>query len=359
MAHDDPSTPAGTRDVADRHRFDVDRLATWMRATVGRLDGPLTVRQFKGGQSNPTFWLTDGRARWVLRKKPPGQLLPSAHQVEREHRVLEALADTDVPVPAVHGLCTDAEVIGTPFYLMDVVEGRIFWNVQLPGLEPAERSAIYEELGRVLAAVHQVDIDAVGLGDFGRRGGYLARQLKRWTGQYRASETQAVPPMDALIAWLEANLPPSDETTLVHGDYRLDNMVFHPREPRCLAVLDWELSTLGHPLSDLAYTSMLYDIQMPRVGGLLGVDFAETGIPDEATFVSRYRALTGRSEIPDWPAFKAFSLFRLAAIAQGVYKRGLEGNASSDQTAMYGAAVGHLAGVACALVGIDPRAAQR
>ena len=348
-----PTAPENTKAVSERHRFDVAALRRWMDAHVGPVRGALRVQQFRGGQSNPTFWVADDEREHVLRKKPPGQLLPSAHQVEREHRVLAALADTDVPVAAAHGLCEDASVIGTPFYLMEHVRGRIFWNVQLPELEPSERAAVYEELARVLAAIHSVDVAAVGLGDHGKHGGYVARQLRRWSAQYRQSETQPVKTMDALIEWLPANVPADDETTLAHGDYRLDNLIFHPTEPRCLAVIDWELSTLGHPLADLAYTCMLYDVAMPRVGGLLGVDFETSGIPDEERFVARYCALTGREGIADWPYYKAFGLFRLAAIAQGVYARSLQGNASSDDAAMFGAAVAHLSSLACRLVGLD------
>ena len=346
--------PSNTKEPSERHRFAPEPLADWMNDNGVPVTGPLTVRQFRGGQSNPTFWVSDGERTMVLRKKPPGTLLPSAHQVEREHRVLAALADTDVPVAKVFGLCEDAGVIGTPFYLMEHVEGRIFWDVRLPEVEsPAERSAIYEELTRVLSAVHSVDIEAVGLGDYGKHGGYVARQLRRWSDQYKKSETQKVAAMDALIEWLPQHLPEGDETTIAHGDYRLDNLIFHPTEPRCIAVLDWELSTLGHPLADLAYTCMLYDVMMPRVGGLLGVDFEATGIPTEEALVERYCALTGRSEIPDFAYYKAFSLFRIAAIAQGVYKRSLQGNASSDQAGMYGAAAGALSAIATRLVGID------
>jgi len=339
--------PKNTREVSDRLRFDEARLAAHMGV------GELTVRQFRGGQSNPTFWMSDGERSWVLRKKPPGKLLPSAHQVEREHRVLAALADTDVPVAKVHGLCEDPSIVGTPFYLMDHVEGRIFWNVQLPECEPQERTAIYEELARVLAAIHQVDIAGADLTSYGKPNGYVERQIRRWTGQYEKSATQVVPSMDALIKWLPAHMPKSDETTLAHGDFRLDNLIFHPTEPKCLAVIDWELSTLGHPLADLAYTCMLYDVQLPRIGGLLGIDFQATGILDEEAFVARYCELTGRGEIEDWPFFKAFGLFRLAAIAQGVFKRSQQGNASSDNAAMYGAAVGLLSSIACGLVGLE------
>lgn len=346
------SPPESTKEVAERHRFDVDALRRWIDANVAPTAGPLTVRQFRGGQSNPTFWVSDGARELVLRKKPPGVLLPSAHQVEREHRVLAALAGTDVPVAKVHALCEDPSVIGTAFYLMEHVRGRIFWDVRLPELAPDERRAIYDELCRVLAAIHSVDVDAVGLGDFGRRGGYVERQIKRWTEQYRKSETARIEPMEALVEYLPAHVPPGDETTLAHGDYRLDNLIFHPGEPRVLAVIDWELSTLGHPLADLAYTCMLYDVAMPKVGGLLGVDFEASGIPSEAEFVARYCELTGRPGVPDLAYYKAFSLFRLAAIAQGVYARSVQGNASSDDAAMYGAAVAHLSGIACKLLGL-------
>ena len=338
--------PDNTSEVRERHRFDERRLAAHMGT------GPLTVRQFRGGQSNPTFWLSDGERAWVLRKKPPGVLLPSAHQVEREHRVLSSLADTDVPVARVFELCEDPSIVGTPFYLMEHVRGRVFWNVQLPDCAPEERGLIYAELARVLATIHDVDLDRAGLRSFGRPEGYVERQIRRWSEQYLKSATQAVPTMDRLIEWLPANLPRSEETTLAHGDFRLDNLIFHPTEPRCLAVIDWELSTLGHPLADLAYTCMLYDVQLPRIGGLLGVDFVTTGIPDEASFVAAYCAHTGRDGVAEWPFFKAFGLFRLAAIAQGVFKRSQQGNASSDDAAMYGAAVGQLSSIACRLVGL-------
>ncbi len=344
--------PPSTKEVSERHRFDAEALRLWMDVQLGPSAGPLVVRQFRGGQSNPTFWVSDGEREHVLRKKPPGVLLPSAHQVEREHRVLAALADTDVPVAQVRALCEDASVIGTPFYLMEHVRGRVFWNVQLPELAPAERRAVYDELGRVLAAIHSVDVGAVGLADYGKHGGYVARQIKRWTEQYRKSETQPVAAMDALIEFLPAHVPAGDETALAHGDYRLDNLIFAPDEPRVLAVIDWELSTLGHPLADLAYTCMLYDIALPRIGGLLGVDFEASGIPTEAAFVASYCERTGRSGVPDFPYYKAFSLFRLAAIAQGVFARSVQGNASSDDAAMYGAAVAHLSAIACRLFGV-------
>ncbi|MBX3247152.1 MAG: phosphotransferase [Myxococcales bacterium] len=346
-----PEPPPSTREVRENHRFDEAALAAWWQRTIGPA-ASLAVRQFKGGQSNPTFWVSDGERAYVLRKKPPGKLLAKAHQVEREHQVMKALASTDVPVPEVVALCEDEAVIGTPFFVMAHLEGRIFWNVQLPDVEPPrERAAIYEELARVLAAIHAVDVDAVGLGDFGPRGGYVKRQVDRWSRQYVAARTGEVAPMERLLAWLPEHVPADDATTLTHGDYRLDNLIFHPTEPRCLGVLDWELSTLGHPLADLAYTCMLYEVALPNVGGLLGVDFEATGIPTEEAFVARYLALGGRPfERADWAYMKAFGLFRLASIAQGVYARSLQGNASNANAGMFGAAVGHLAGIACRLV---------
>ncbi len=323
-----------------------------MAKNVDGYTGSLQVLQFKGGQSNPTFWLADRERQYALRKKPPGKLLQSAHAVDREYRVMHALRDTDVPTARMYALCEDDSVIGTSFFVMEYVPGRIFWNVQLPELDPSERRAVYEELIRVLAAIHRVDVDAVGLSDFGRPNAYVARQVGRWTKQYVASQTSEIQPMKALIEWLPANVPDEDATALVHGDYRLDNLIFHPSEPRALAVIDWELSTLGHPLSDLAYTCMLYDVSLPKIGGLAGIDFEATGIPSENAFVERYCELVGRDGVPDLGYYKAFSLFRLAAIAQGVYKRSLQGNASSTEAAMFGAAVPHLAGIACGLAGI-------
>jgi aminoglycoside phosphotransferase (APT) family kinase protein len=347
-----PVPPKNAGPVRDAHRFDEARLDTWMSENVEGYTGALQVCQFKGGQSNPTYWLADRERQYALRKKPPGKLLQSAHAVDREYRVMRALGETDVPTARMYALCEDDSVIGTWFFVMEYVQGRIFWNVQLPELEAGERRAIYEELARVLAAIHHVDLEAVGLSDFGRPDAYVARQVKRWTKQYLASRTEDVAPMNALIEWLPANIPEDEATALVHGDYRLDNLIFHPTEPRALAVIDWELSTLGHPLSDLAYTCMLYDVMLPKIGGLAGVDFDQTGIPTEDAFVARYCELIGRDGVPDLGYYKAFSLFRLAAIAQGVYKRSLDGNASSTEAAMFGAAVPHLASIACGLAGI-------
>lgn len=347
-----PAPPENAGPVRDAHRFDEAKLDAWMREHVDGYSGSLQVRQFKGGQSNPTFWLADQERQYALRKKPPGKLLQSAHMVDREYRVMHALRDTAVPTATMYALCEDDSVIGTSFFIMEYVEGRIFWNVQLPKLAPAERSAMYEELARVLAAIHSVDLEATGLSDYGRPDAYVARQVKRWSKQYLASQTADLAPMNTLMEWLPANIPGDEATTLVHGDYRLDNLIFHATEPRALAVIDWELSTLGHPLCDLAYTCMLYDVMLPKIGGLGGVDFEATGIPSEAAFVARYCELTGRDGVPDLNYYKAFSLFRLAAIAQGVYKRSIDGNASSTEASMFGAAVPHLAGIACGLVGI-------
>lgn len=344
--------PQNVGPVREVHRFDEARLDAWMSDRVEGYTGALQVGQFKGGQSNPTYWLADRKRQYALRKKPPGELLQSAHAVEREYRVMHALRDTDVPTATMYALCQDDSVIGTPFFVMEYVPGRIFWNVRLPELDADERHAIYDELARVLAAIHKVDLDAVGLSDYGRSDAYVARQVSRWTKQYLASQTADVGPMNTLIEWLPTNIPSDEATTLVHGDYRLDNLIFHPSEPRVLAVIDWELSTLGHPLSDLAYVCMLYDVVLPKIGGLAGMDFAKTGIPSEDAFVARYCELIGRDGVPDLHYYKAFSLFRLAAIAQGVYKRSLQGNASSAEAAMFGAAVPHLAGIACGLAGI-------
>ena len=344
--------PDHTTPVRDAHRFDEAALEAWLNKHVPAFGGPLTVRQFRGGQSNPTFWLGDGTRSFVLRKQPPGKLLPSAHAVDREYRVMRALRDTDVPVAEMHALCTDPAVIGTSFYVMEHVEGRIFFDVRLQDVSREDRIVMYEQLADVLAKIHAVDVTAVGLSDYGKQGQYVERQVARWTQQYRASETSVIEPMEKLLAYLPAHVPADDRTTLAHGDYRLDNLIFHPTEPRVLAVIDWELSTLGHPLADLAYTCMLYDVAMPKIGGLLGVNFAETGIPTEREFVARYLATAGGEPSADWAYFKAFSLFRLAAIAQGVFRRSQLGNASSENAVMFGAAVSALSAAGCRLLGL-------
>jgi aminoglycoside phosphotransferase (APT) family kinase protein len=322
----------GTRPVAPQHAFDAQRLAAWMREHVDGGIGTLEVAQFKGGQSNPTYLITAGERRYALRRKPPGKLLPSAHAVDREYRVMTALATTDVPVPRTYALCEDAEVIGTAFFLMDYVEGRVLWDPTLPEMAPAARAAHYREMNRVIAALHRVDPAAVGLADYGKPGNYLARQIDRWSKQYRASETERIEAMDRLIEWLPANIPPGDETSIVHGDYRIDNVVFHPTEPRILAVLDWELSTLGHPLADFAYHCMTW--RMPEgahARGLAGADFAALGIPTEREYVAMYCRATGRERIDHFEYYVAYNMFRLAAILQGVMARALQGNAASAE----------------------------
>jgi len=322
----------GTRPVAPQHAFDTQRLAAWMREHVDSGTGTLEVAQFKGGQSNPTYLITAGERRYALRRKPPGKLLPSAHAVDREYRVMTALANTDVPVPKTYALCDDPEVIGTAFFVMDYVEGRVIWDPTLAELTRGERTAHYDELNRVIAALHRVDPAAAGLGDYGKPGNYLARQIDRWSRQYRASETERIEAMDRLIEWLPANVPPGDETSIVHGDYRIDNVVFHPAEPRILAVLDWELSTLGHPLADFAYHCMTW--RMPEgahARGLAGADFAALGIPTEREYVAMYCRRTGRDRIDHFEYYLAYNMFRLAAILQGVMARALQGNAASAE----------------------------
>ena len=316
--------------VLDQHRFDEARLERYLREHVEGFTAPLTVAQVQGGMSNPTFILTDGAGqRSVLRKKPPGKLLPSAHAVDREFRVISALWPTDVPVAKAWILCEDPSVIGTPFYIMDFVEGRVLRAHSLPEMEPAERRATYEAMIDALATLHKVDYRAVGLEGFGRVGGYLARQVHRWSQQYEASKTDDLPEMDKLMAWLPEHLPDDNATTIAHGDYRLENLIFHPTEPRVLAVIDWELSTLGAPLADVAYNCLPYHVADPERGDITHLDYASYGIPSEEEYVARYCAQAGRGEIANWNFYIVLSLFRLAAIAQGVYKRGLDGIASS------------------------------
>jgi aminoglycoside phosphotransferase (APT) family kinase protein len=333
----------GTIPVREAHRFDEAALERHLREHVEGFRGPLAVRQFGGGQSNPTFALSAGGRRYVLRKKPPGVLLPSAHAVDREYRVISALAKTDVPVPRAYTLCEDAAVIGTPFYVMELVEGRILRDPALPGMSRAERTAIYDTMIDVLTRLHRLDPTAIGLGDYGKPGNYFSRQIGRWTKQYEMSRTDDIASMNELLRWLPANIPPGDETRLVHGDYRLENMILHPTEPRILAVLDWELSTLGHPLADLAYNCILYHSAGPTTGGLAGLDFAAAGIPSEPEYLAAYCRRTGRPAIEHWTFYLAFSLFRLAAIAQGILGRALQGNASSETAKQVGAQARNLA----------------
>jgi aminoglycoside phosphotransferase (APT) family kinase protein len=320
----------GTMPVQDKHRFDTAGLERYMTANVEGFRGPLTVLQFRGGQSNPTFLLASADNRYVLRRKPPGKLLPSAHAVDREFRVLRALHGTEVPVAKPYALCEDESVIGTAFYIMDYVQGRVLWDPALPGLAREERAAIFDEMNRVIAALHKVDYTAVGLETYGKPGNYLERQINRWTKQYRASETERIEGMENLIEWLPKNIPAGDETTIVHGDYRLDNVIFHPAEPRILAVLDWELSTLGHPIADFAYHCMTWRLTPGEFRGMIGIDFAALGVPDEPTYVDMYCRRTGRSGIPNWDFYMAYNMFRLAGILQGIMGRVVEGTAASE-----------------------------
>jgi aminoglycoside phosphotransferase (APT) family kinase protein len=324
--------------VREAHRFDEGVLAAWLDAQLGG-SAPVSVRQFEGGQSNPTYLVERGGERFVLRKKPPGKLLPSAHQVDREHRVMTALRESDVPVPETIALCEDDAVLGTPFFVMRHVPGRVITDQRLPGFTPDQRRALYDDAARVLAALHRIDPESVGLGDYGRPGNYYERQVSRWSRQYRDSKTEDIASMDALMEWLPKHVPATDETRIVHGDYRIGNCILHPTEPRIVAVLDWELSTLGHPLADLAYFCQGYHTEAVPGASLAGLDFEKEGIPDEASLVARYCELAGRDAIENWAFYLVFVIFRSAAIVQGVYKRGLDGNASSERAGDYGALV--------------------
>lgn len=328
----------GTRPVDPRHAFDTAALERWMSDHVAGYAGPLSVNQFKGGQSNPTYELVTPERAYVLRRKPPGALLPSAHAVDREFRVISALRDQGFPVARAHALCEDAGVIGSMFYVMDKVEGRIFWDLKLPGLAPDQRRAIYEAQTDALARLHSIDPQAAGLSDYGRPGNYFARQVNRWSKQYAASETQTIPAMDRLMAFLPASLPPEGPARIVHGDWRLDNMILAPDRPKVLAVLDWELSTLGDPMADLSYYLIGWVIPATQRNGLGGADLKALGIPTIEDTVDRYAAATGtRPADLDW--LMAYNLFRLAAICQGIAGRVRDGTAASPQAAAMAAQV--------------------
>ncbi len=320
----------GTTPVRDGYGFDSAALADWMQTHVEGFAGPLSVEQFKGGQSNPTYKLVTPSRSYVLRRKPPGELLKGAHAVDREARVQMGLAQAGFPVAKVHALCTDDAVIGTWFYVMDMVEGRVFWDATLPDIDRAERPAYFDAVNATMAALHQVDYQAVGLGDYGRPGNYFARQVGRWSQQYMADEAAGRDPnMDALVEWLAAHIPAGEETSIVHGDFRIDNMIFHPTEPRILAVLDWELSTLGHPLADFAYNAMMYRMPPDIVAGLAGADLAALNIPSEADYIAAYCRRTGRDSIPGYGFYLAFNFFRMAAIFHGIKGRVIRGTAAS------------------------------
>jgi aminoglycoside phosphotransferase (APT) family kinase protein len=320
---------SGTKEVADSHRFDESRLDAWMKANVAGYQGPLEVRQFKGGQSNPTYQLITPNKKYVMRRKPPGKLLPSAHAVDREYKVITALYPTGFPVAKSYGLCVDDEVIGTMFYVMDMVEGRILWDQTLPDYQPAERHAIYMAKLKTLADLHNTDYEAIGLGDYGRTGNYMSRQIDRWTKQYKASETEKIESVDRLIEWLPRTVPADDKTSIVHGDYRLDNMVLHATEPRVIAVLDWELGTLGNPLADFTYLLTNW------INGAISTipDLKAHGIPTIDEYVAEYCRLTGRDGLPDLNWYFAYNMFRLAGILQGIVGRVRDGTANSPQAA--------------------------
>lgn len=326
---------SGTREVLAPLRFDEAALARWMSAHVEGFAGPLTVDQFKGGQSNPTYRLATPAKSYVLRRKPPGALLPGAHAVEREHRVISALASAGFPVARAYGLCEDDSVVGTPFYVMDLVEGRIFWEAHLPQVPARQRTAHFDAMNATIATLHTIDPAAIGLADYGRAGDYFARQIGRWSRQYLGDDAAGrVPAMDRLVEWLPANAPADGgEARIIHGDFRCDNMIFDATEPRVLAVLDWELSTLGHPLADFAYHLMMYRMPAGITAGLLGRDLAAEGIPSEAEYVAAYCARTGRDGIDDLDFMIAFNMFRLAAILHGIKGRVARGTAASAHAA--------------------------
>ena len=340
---DAQATMVGTVAVEGRDRLDLDALARWMAANVAGFAGTLSYAKFAGGQSNPTYRLDTAGASYVLRRKPFGDLLPSAHAVEREYRVIAGLHPTGFPVPRPYGLCEDTGVIGAAFYVMEMVEGRTIWDGAMPGAAPAERRAHYEAMVDTLAALHRTDVAAAGLGDYGRPGNYFERQVARWTKQYRAAETERMEPVERLIEWLPRTVPEQTRTGIVHGDYRIDNMIFAPDAPRIVAVLDWELSTLGDPLADFSYFLMSWVTEPEGRSGVMGLTGPDTGIPTVEEVVARYCAATGRDGLPALDWYFAYNLFRLTGIVQGIKKRIEVGTASSAQAARAASRVGALA----------------
>lgn len=336
---------------AEATSLPLDALHAYLRARQLAGDEPLTASVLSGGQSNPTFRLQSGERSMVLRKKPAGSLLPSAHAIDREYRVMKALHDSDVPVPRMLAYCDDETLLGTPFYLMDFLQGRVFMDQSLPGIAPAQRHAIYREMNRVIAALHAVDYRAAGLQDFGREGNYVGRQIARWSRQCRESTLPLNDAMHRLMDWLPEHSPALDQTTLVHGDYRLDNLVFHPTEPRVIGLLDWELSTLGDPLADLAYQCMAWRIPPALWRGIAGLDLPALGMPSEAEYVHWYTAATGRDAAEHWDFYLAYNLFRMAAILHGIAQRAADGSATADNAVETGSKAGPLAeiGWRCAL----------
>lgn len=322
---------SGTAEVRDQHRFDEARLLEWMNANVAGFKGPLRVEQFKGGQSNPTYKLLSPGGNYVMRRKPPGNLLASAHAVDREYRVISALHGAGFPVAKTFGLCTDESVIGTWFYVMDCVDGRVIWDTRFPDVPRDQRPAYFDAMNHTLAQLHTLDYAALGLQDYGKTGNYFERQIGRWSKQYLADEAAGrIGAMDRLVEWLPAHIPPGDDTAIVHGDYRCDNMIFHPTEPRVLAVLDWELSTLGHPLADFTYHLMMYRMPPGITAGLVGADLTALNIPSEPEYVAAYCDRTGRAGLGELDFYLAFNMFRLAAILHGIRGRVVRGTAASE-----------------------------
>ncbi|MBI1179880.1 MAG: phosphotransferase [Alphaproteobacteria bacterium] len=334
MATDRAKEFSGTQEVREQHRFDVSKLQAFMEANVEGFSGRVDVAQFKGGQSNPTFLLDAGGKRYVMRRKPPGELLKSAHAVDREYKVITALGKTDVPVPRTYALCTDDSVIGTWFYVMEFMEGRIFWTPDLPEVPKEGRRAIYEGMVDALARLHKADYRAIGLEDFGKPSDYIARQIHVWSKQYRLSETETIEAMNNLMDWLPAHLPPDHGPCVVHGDFRLDNMIFHPTEPRVIGILDWELSTIGDPMADFSYNCMPYHLKIQaNTTGLEGRDVAALGVPSEQEYIRMYCERTGRDGIDNWDYYLVYNIFRLAAISQGIMGRVVAGTAASAKAA--------------------------
>ena len=331
----------GTKPVAERQKVDLGALSDYMHKHVAGFSGDLQIQQFKGGQSNPTFMLTAGSQRYVLRTKPApaAKLLPSAHAIEREFRVMDALSKAGFPAARQYALCEDEEVIGRAFYIMEFMDGRVLWDQSMPDMSNAERAAHYDEMNRVIARLHTIDYKAIGLETYGKPGNYFGRQIDRWTRQYKASETEHIPAMEHLIEWLPQHIPAGEQTTIVHGDYRLDNMIFHPTEPRILAVLDWELSTLGHPLADFSYHCMSWHIVPGLFRGIAGLDLKSLGIPSEEDYLAKYSERTGIAiHKEDFRFYLAYNMFRMAGILQGIMKRYQDGTAASEQALKNGQA---------------------
>jgi len=346
MSSDPAADFTGLSETPAHLKFDEDALLAYMREHVDGFAGPLGVRKFKGGQSNPTYLVTTPEKKYVLRRKPPGKLLPSAHAVDREYRVMTALGASGFPVPKTYALCEDPDVIGTAFFIMDFVEGRIFWRSDLPEVAREARAPLYHALTDTLADLHMIDYESAGLGDYGKAGNYFERQIGRWSKQYRGAETETIEDMDMLIDWLPSAIPQDDAVSIVHGDFRFDNAIVHPTRPEVLAVLDWELSTLGHPLADFTYFLMVWNFPRDVRGGLMGADLDALGIPTIEETVERYAARTGRGRIDGLDFCFAYNTFRLASIIQGVYARALQGNASSPEAMKMGRQIRPLAALA-------------